>query len=64
MFFSEMDKVACREMELNSPREEKSLIPIDTHSQLGTEYTGRPEDTKDPECLPMSHEERAWRRGH
>ena len=42
MFFDELDKIA--QLEKRNPRdEEKSLIPVDSCSQLDTGYTGRPD---------------------
>jgi hypothetical protein len=64
MTIDELEQAERREMKLHRPREIKRLIPVDSHSQLDTGYTGRPLDTKDPENKPMSYGDKLWRRGH
>ena len=64
MTFDELERIEKREIKQRCPREEKKLIPIASHSQSDTGYTGRPDDTSDPENKPMSFEQKRWRRGH
>ena len=64
MTLDELNEIERREGLVRDPREERRLIPVDSHSQLDTGYTGRPLDTEDPEYEFMTPADRAWRRGH
>jgi len=64
MTFDELEQIEHVEKRLRDPREQRRLIPVDSHSQSDTGYTGRELDTKDPEKEPMSPEQRQWRRNH
>ena len=43
MFMDEMEDIERQQDRLRSSREERSLLPVDSCSQLDTGYTGRPD---------------------
>lgn len=43
MFADELERLERVEQRRDDPRETRRMLPVDSHSQLGTGYTGREE---------------------